>query len=131
VAAVLEQQPVTENSLVEGLERNLAHEGALPERFELIGVARSEQRRQEFRYETSFVSQSPEAYERLVRDAMRGDATLFTRNDEVEAQWGIVDPILRAWAEDTTSPVRQYPAGTAGPSEANALLDDGRRWRRI
>jgi glucose-6-phosphate 1-dehydrogenase len=85
----------------------------------------------EFRYETSFVSQSPEAYERLVLDAMRGDATLFTRNDEVEAQWGIVDPILRAWAEDTTSPVRQYPAGTAGPSEANALLDDGRRWRRI
>jgi glucose-6-phosphate 1-dehydrogenase len=85
----------------------------------------------EFRYETSFVSQSPEAYERLVLDVMRGDATLFTRNDEVEAQWRIVDPILRAWAEDTTSPVPQYPAGTAGPSEANALLDDGRRWRRI
>jgi len=85
----------------------------------------------EFRYGTSFVSQSPEAYERLVLDAMRGDATLFTRNDEVEAQWGIVDPILAAWREDTTSPIPQYPAGSAGPQEANALLDDGRRWRRI
>jgi glucose-6-phosphate 1-dehydrogenase len=85
----------------------------------------------EFRYGTSFVSRSPEAYERLVLDAMRGDATLFTRNDEVEAQWGIVDPILTAWNQDTTSPVPQYPAGTAGPSEANALLDAGRRWRRI
>ena len=85
----------------------------------------------EFRYGTSFVSQSPEAYERLVLDAMRGEATLFTRNDEVEAQWGIVDPILTAWREDTTSPIPQYPAGSAGPCEANALLGDGRRWRRI
>jgi glucose-6-phosphate 1-dehydrogenase len=85
----------------------------------------------EFRYGTSFVSQSPEAYERLVLDAMRGDATLFTRNDEVEAQWGIVDPILAAWHEDSKSPIPQYPAGSAGPAEANALLDDGRRWRRI
>jgi glucose-6-phosphate 1-dehydrogenase len=83
----------------------------------------------EFRYGTSFVSQSPEAYERL--DAMRGDATLFTRTDEVEAQWGIVDPILTAWREDTTSPIPQCPAGSAGPPEANALLDGGRRWRRI
>ena len=51
----------------------------------------------EFRYGTSFVSESPEAYERLILDAMRGDATLFTRNDEIEALWGIVDPILAAW----------------------------------
>jgi glucose-6-phosphate 1-dehydrogenase len=85
----------------------------------------------EFRYGTSFVSQSPEAYERLVLDAMRGDATLFTRNDEVEAQWGIIDPILAAWHEDSESPIPQYPAGSAGPSAANALLDGGRRWRRI
>ena len=50
----------------------------------------------EFLYGTSFLSQSPEAYERLIMDAMRGDATLFTRNDEVEAQWRIIDPILEA-----------------------------------
>ena len=48
----------------------------------------------EFLYGTSFLSQSPEAYERLIMDAMRGDATLFTRNDEVEAQWEICDPIV-------------------------------------
>ena len=51
----------------------------------------------EFLYGTSFMSQSPEAYERLILDAMRGDATLFTRNDEVDAQWSIIDPILKAW----------------------------------
>ena len=55
----------------------------------------------EFHYGTSFLSQSPEAYERLILDAMRGDATLFTRDDEVEAQWRIIDPILAAWHEDT------------------------------
>jgi glucose-6-phosphate 1-dehydrogenase len=85
----------------------------------------------EFRYGTSFLSESPEAYERLILDAMRGDATLFTRNDEIEALWGIVDPILTAWHEDTTSPIPQYPAGSAGPEEANALLEEGRRWRRL
>ena len=52
----------------------------------------------EFHYGTSFLSESPEAYERLILDAMRGDATLFTRNDEVEALWRIIDPILAAWA---------------------------------
>ena len=49
----------------------------------------------EFLYGTAFLSQSPEAYERLITDAMRGDATLFTRDDEVEAQWRICDPILK------------------------------------
>jgi glucose-6-phosphate 1-dehydrogenase len=85
----------------------------------------------EFRYGTSFMSQSPEAYERLILDAMRGDATLFTRNDEIEALWAIIDPILTAWHEDTSSPIPQYPAGTAGPEEANRLLADGQRWRRL
>ena len=84
----------------------------------------------EFHYGTSFISESPEAYERLILDAMRGDATLFTRNDEVEALWRIIDPILAAWAADTTSPIPQYPAGSAGPVEADALLD-GRAWRRL
>jgi glucose-6-phosphate 1-dehydrogenase len=85
----------------------------------------------EFRYGTSFLSESPEAYERLILDAMRGDATLFTRNDEIEALWGIIDPILEAWAADTTSEIPQYPAGSAGPEEANALMDGGRIWRRL
>ena len=85
----------------------------------------------EFRYGTSFMSESPEAYERLILDAMRGDATLFTRNDEIEALWGIIDPILTAWHEDTTSPVPQYASGSAGPEEANLLLAEGQRWRRL
>jgi glucose-6-phosphate 1-dehydrogenase len=85
----------------------------------------------EFRYGTSFVSESPEAYERLILDAMRGDATLFTRDDEIEAQWRIIDPILTAWHEDISSPIPQYPAGSAGPREADALLAGGRRWRRL
>jgi glucose-6-phosphate 1-dehydrogenase len=85
----------------------------------------------EFHYGTSFVSESPEAYERLILDAMRGDATLFTRNDEIEALWGIIDPILTAWREDTSSPVAQYPAGSSGPAEADELLGDGDRWRRL
>jgi len=85
----------------------------------------------EFRYGTAFLSESPEAYERLILDAMRGDATLFTRNDEIEALWAIVDPILTGWQEDTSSPVPQYPAGSAGPEEANQLLEEGRTWGRL
>ena len=85
----------------------------------------------EFRYGTSFMSESPEAYERLILDAMRGDATLFTRNDEIEALWGIIDPILAVWHEDRTSPIPQYDAGSEGPVEANGLLLDGRSWRRL
>jgi glucose-6-phosphate 1-dehydrogenase len=85
----------------------------------------------EFRYGTSFLSESPEAYERLILDAMRGDATLFTRNDEIEALWGIIDPILTAWREDTSSPIPQYPAGTEGPDEAKSLLAPRHRWNRL
>jgi len=84
----------------------------------------------EFHYGTSFESESPEAYERLILDAMRGDATLFTRNDEVEALWRIIDPILAAWGQDTTSEIPQYAAGSSGPVEAQALLE-GRSWRRL
>ena len=72
----------------------------------------------EFLYGTSFMSQSPEAYERLILDAMRGDATLFTRNDEVDAQWSIIDPILQAWGEGSP-PLAEYEAGTPGPAEAD------------
>ncbi|HSO97515.1 MAG TPA: glucose-6-phosphate dehydrogenase [Solirubrobacteraceae bacterium] len=85
----------------------------------------------EFRYGTAFMSESPEAYERLILDAMRGDATLFTRNDEIEALWGIIDPILKAWHEDVDSEIPQYAAGSAGPDEANKLLESGQSWRRL
>jgi glucose-6-phosphate 1-dehydrogenase len=84
----------------------------------------------EFLYGTAFLSQSPEAYERLITDAMRGDATLFTRNDEVEAQWRICDPIVGAWAKEP-GPLAQYEAGSQGPKEAEELLLDGHHWRAI
>jgi glucose-6-phosphate 1-dehydrogenase len=84
----------------------------------------------EFLYGTSFLSQSPEAYERLITDAMRGDATLFTRNDEVEAQWRICDPIVGTWAKEP-GPLAQYEAGSQGPAEAQELLLEGHQWRAI
>jgi glucose-6-phosphate 1-dehydrogenase len=83
----------------------------------------------EFRYGSTFGSSAPEAYERLMLDAMRGDATLFTRADEVEAQWGFIDPILGGWGEQK-APLASYAAGSWGPSEAEALLEPGDSWRR-
>ncbi len=84
----------------------------------------------EFLYGTSFLSQSPEAYERLILDTMRGDATLFARNDEVEAAWRIVDPILEAWSKDKEK-VPQYKAGSSGPSEQDSILLGDNKWRPI
>jgi glucose-6-phosphate 1-dehydrogenase len=84
----------------------------------------------EFHYGTSFLSQSPEAYERLIIDAMRGEATLFTRNDEVDAQWSIIDPILNSWA-DKAPRMATYEAGSQGPAEANRLLGGDRKWRHL
>jgi glucose-6-phosphate 1-dehydrogenase len=84
----------------------------------------------EFLYGTSFMSQSPEAYERLIMDAMRGDATLFTRNDEVEAQWRICDPVVHRWEQDA-GPLPVYEAGTQGPGEADELLVGDDRWRAV
>jgi glucose-6-phosphate 1-dehydrogenase len=84
----------------------------------------------EFLYGTSFMSQSPEAYERLILDTMRGDATLFARNDEVEAAWAICDPILEAWSRSGERPPG-YKAGTQGPREAEGLLEDGQKWRQL
>ena len=84
----------------------------------------------EFLYGSAFMSQSPEAYERLILDAMRGDATLFTRNDEVDAQWTIIDPILQRWHATDGNGLPTYEAGTAGPAEADALLGD-RSWRAL
>jgi glucose-6-phosphate 1-dehydrogenase len=84
----------------------------------------------EFHYGTSFLSESPEAYERLIMDAMRGDPTLFTRNDEVDAQWSIIDPILQVW-HGGGFPLGEYTAGSQGPEEADGLLWAGRTWRRL
>jgi len=84
----------------------------------------------DFVYGASFMVDAPDAYETLIVDALRGDATLFTRQDEVEQQWRLVDPIARAWAlEPRDLPV--YPAGTWGPIEADLLIArDGRAWRK-
>ncbi len=85
----------------------------------------------DFRYGTAFGSNTPEAYERLLLDAMRGEATLFTRRDEVEAQWSYIDPVLEAWAADGKPPPPTYAAGSWGPEQADDLLArDGRRWRK-
>jgi glucose-6-phosphate 1-dehydrogenase len=84
----------------------------------------------EFLYGSAFMSESPEAYERLILDVMRGDATLFTRNDEAEAQWRNIDPIEQAWAADETKPA-QYESGTQGPEEANRILQGDAKWRAI
>jgi glucose-6-phosphate 1-dehydrogenase len=85
----------------------------------------------EFRYGTTFMSQSPEAYERLILEAMRGDATLFTRNDEVDALWSIIDPILEAWRAASDEEVPKYAAGSSGPAEADGLLLAGTQWRPL
>ncbi len=86
----------------------------------------------DFHYGTSFGKASPEAYERLLLDAMSGDATLFARRDEVEEAWEFIDGIQRAWAAEEASPLCSYAAGTWGPAEADALLAaDGRLWRRL
>ncbi|MGH2906628.1 MAG: glucose-6-phosphate dehydrogenase [Solirubrobacterales bacterium] len=84
----------------------------------------------QFQYGTSFSSASPEAYERLILDVMRGDATLFTRVDEVEALWSIVDPVLAFWAADPAPP-HFYQAGSAGPVEADELLRGRSQWRHL
>src|SRR5207247_9707977 len=84
----------------------------------------------DFLYGGAFRTGLPEAYERLIVDAMLGDATLFTRIDEVEEQWSLVDAIVAAWARDR--PVfPNYAAGTWGPTGADELMErDGRSWRR-
>lgn len=80
-----------------------------------------------FFYGTAFPSASQEAYERLLLDALTGDATLFTREDEVEAAWHVLDPLVRAW--EAGGEPEAYPAGSWGPPGASALIErDGRRW---
>ncbi|MEW6403225.1 MAG: glucose-6-phosphate dehydrogenase [Chloroflexota bacterium] len=84
----------------------------------------------EFHYAEAFGQTAiPEAYERLLLDALQGDASLFTRADEVETAWSLIDPILRTWEAHQTPPLAGYKPGGWGPSEADILLaHDGRRW---
>jgi len=85
----------------------------------------------DFEYGTSFLRESPEAYERLLHDALLGDPTLFTRGDEVEAEWRIVSPVIDAFASGEV-PLEAYAAGSEGPPAADALLArDGREWGRV
>jgi glucose-6-phosphate 1-dehydrogenase len=84
-----------------------------------------------FDYVGSFHVPLPEAYERLIFDAMRGDQTLFMRSDELEAAWEFVTPILEAWAADPAKELPKYEAGTWGPREADRLVEDlPGGWRR-
>lgn len=102
----------------------------------------------DFTYGSSFLTDAPEAYETLLLDAMLGDASLFTRADEVEAAWGLVAPLnatWRRWDADaaaqghkprgnkaTVGLIQPYAAGTWGPDAADRLMErDGRRWRRL
>ncbi|MGA3169525.1 MAG: glucose-6-phosphate dehydrogenase [Chthoniobacteraceae bacterium] len=87
----------------------------------------------DFHYGTSFGKASPEAYERLLLDAMSGDATLFARRDEVEQAWKFIDGIEHAWHQNPNpEPLCLYPSGSWGPKEADELIEkDGRSWRRL
>ena len=84
----------------------------------------------EFHYAESFPDVAiPEAYERLLLEALAGDASLFTRADEVEAAWGLIDPVAQAWSSGQLPPLGVYGPGTWGPVEADELLArDGRHW---
>jgi glucose-6-phosphate 1-dehydrogenase len=86
----------------------------------------------DFHYRDSFGDEPlPDAYEPLLLDALAGDASLFTRSDEIEAAWGIIDPVLKAWEETSpTHGVETYGRGTWGPTEADAFIQrDGFTWR--
>ena len=84
----------------------------------------------DFRYKDSFPNQPiPQSYERLLLDAMEGDSTLFTRGDEVEAAWAIIDPMLKGWETPEAPPLVIYQRGSWGPYDADEQIElDGRAW---
>ena len=86
----------------------------------------------DFRYGAVFGGEPPEAYERLLLDAINGDATLYARGDWVEHAWAALEPVLRRWSSDPPPKFPNYEAGSWGPPEADAFLErDGRKWRRL
>lgn len=85
----------------------------------------------DFHYKETFRVATVEAYQRLILDCMRGDATLFLRRDAVEIAWWLVMPVLEQWANEKADPIPSYPAGSWGPQQANVLLEqDGHQWRQ-
>jgi glucose-6-phosphate 1-dehydrogenase len=84
----------------------------------------------EFHYRSSFDGQPlPDAYERLLLDALHGDASLFARSDEIELAWKLIDPVITGWQSADAPPLRTYVPGSWGPPEADAFIEaDGRRW---
>jgi glucose-6-phosphate 1-dehydrogenase len=87
--------------------------------------------RMEFDYQRAFDHRLPEAYERLILDALRGDPTLFMRSGELEAAWEFVTPILDAWQGDKSTDIPSYPAGSWGPPIADRLTEGcGGGWRQ-
>lgn len=86
----------------------------------------------DFTYDSSFGVASPEAYERLLLDVMKGDATLFTRNDEIEESWDLLAPIFKEWESSNPPPVHHYEAGTWGPAAADELINSTKdSWRKL
>jgi glucose-6-phosphate 1-dehydrogenase len=84
----------------------------------------------DFHYRDSFSGVIPDAYERLILEALRGDASLFTRSDGIEAAWRLIDSIADGWEKKNIPEMALYRRGSWGPSEAHALLGrDGRQWR--
>lgn len=83
----------------------------------------------DFQFRRNFIGALPEAYQRLLLDALKGDASLFARSDEVELAWGIVDPILAAWQSPAAGPLEPYTPGNWGPESAMQWMhDQGREW---
>jgi glucose-6-phosphate 1-dehydrogenase len=83
----------------------------------------------DFKFAREFSGTMPDAYQRLLLDAMTGDASLFARSDEVEKAWGIIDPILAAWQGPHAPPLDVYPAGQWGPDSCDRWMhDQGREW---
>jgi glucose-6-phosphate 1-dehydrogenase len=83
----------------------------------------------DFHYSSLADIKLPSAYERLLLDCMRGDATLYSRGDTVEAAWNFIQPILNIWKEDHSIPLYGYPAGTWGPIESDSLMEGDKTWR--
>jgi glucose-6-phosphate 1-dehydrogenase len=83
----------------------------------------------DFHYRDSFGDGLPEAYEKLLLDALEGDASLFTRSDAIEASWKLIDPVLKAWERANTPALSSYTPGAWGPADADELLGkDSRAW---
>jgi len=83
----------------------------------------------DFRFDQYFQSEMADSYQRLLLDALQGDASLFAREDEVELAWSIIDPIIRAWDSPDAPPLQRYPAGLWGPDSSTAWMrTQGREW---